>query len=45
MSRRRQRADGEVTCAFGNGDQLYDDLTFLGYAGAAPPALGTTAAP
>ena len=30
--------EGEVTCAFGNGDKLYDDVTFLGYAGGAPPA-------
>ncbi|MEA2752861.1 MAG: hypothetical protein QOI41_7004 [Myxococcales bacterium] len=29
--------EGEVTCAFGNGDKLYDDVTFLGYSGA-PPA-------
>jgi hypothetical protein len=27
--------EGDVTCAFGNGDKLYDDVTFLGYA--APP--------
>jgi len=30
--------EGEVTCAFGNGDKLYADVTFLGYAGGAPPA-------
>lgn len=29
--------EGEVTCAFGNGDKLYDDVTFLGYADPAPP--------
>jgi hypothetical protein len=36
--------EGEVTCAFGNGDKLYDDVTFLGYAGGAPPAAVPTPA-
>jgi len=37
--------EGEVTCAFGNGDKLYADVTFLGYAGAAPPPTVTPPTP
>jgi len=35
--------DGQVTCAFGNDAKLYDDVTFLGYEGAAPPAAAAAA--
>ena len=31
--------DGQVTCAFGNDTKLYDDVTFLGYEGAAPATM------